>query len=94
LGWISGKNVLIDYRWANNNPDTRRRYAAEMIAVAPDVILTHSSPVVSALMEANRAVPIVGRRPRCRRLRRKSRASGRFGNPIVQSSVRIACDFL
>jgi hypothetical protein len=59
LGWISGKNVLIDYRWANNNPDTRRRYAAEMIALAPDVILTHSSPVVSALMEANRAVPIV-----------------------------------
>ena len=59
LGWISGKNVLIDYRWANNNPDTRRRYAAEMIALAPDVILTHSSPVVSALMEVNRAVPIV-----------------------------------
>ena len=59
LGWISGKNVLIDYRWANNNPDTRRRYAAEMIALAPDVILTHSSPVVSALMEANRSVPIV-----------------------------------
>jgi ABC-type uncharacterized transport system substrate-binding protein len=59
LGWISGKNVLIDYRWANNNPDTRRRYAAEMIALAPEVILTHSSPVVSALMEANRAVPIV-----------------------------------
>ena len=58
LGWIAGKNVTIDYRWANS-PETMRRRAAELIALAPDVILTSSSPAVAALLEASRTIPIV-----------------------------------
>src|SRR5262249_33752986 len=41
LGWIVGRNVRIDYRWANSDAD-RARYAAELVALAPDVILATS----------------------------------------------------
>ena len=58
LGWTIGQNVRVDYRWALN-ADTMRKYAAELIALAPDVILATSSPAVAALQEATRIVPIV-----------------------------------
>ena len=51
MGWIIGQRV--DYRWALN-ADTMRKYAAELIALAPDVILATSSPAVAALQEATR----------------------------------------
>jgi putative tryptophan/tyrosine transport system substrate-binding protein len=38
LGWIDGGNVRIDYRWAENDPELIRKFAAELIALAPDVI--------------------------------------------------------
>jgi putative ABC transport system substrate-binding protein len=59
LGWSEGRNVRIDYRWGANDAVRSRRYAAELIALAPDVILASASPAVVALQEATRTVPIV-----------------------------------
>jgi putative tryptophan/tyrosine transport system substrate-binding protein len=59
LGWTVGQNVQIDYRWADDNADNMRKYAAELVALAPDVILAHSSAAVATLLRATRTVPIV-----------------------------------
>ena len=59
LGWEIGRNVRIDTRWATTNPAEIRRHAAELAALAPDVILVSSSPALAALQEATRTVPIV-----------------------------------
>jgi putative tryptophan/tyrosine transport system substrate-binding protein len=58
LGWSVGRNVRIDTRWATEEAATRR-YAAELVALAPDVILTPAAPIVGALQQATRTVPIV-----------------------------------
>src|SRR4051812_39036018 len=49
LGWTDGRNVRIDTRWAAGNAELQRRYAAELVALAPDVILATASPTVVAL---------------------------------------------
>jgi putative ABC transport system substrate-binding protein len=59
LGWTVGQNVRVDYRWAGANVDNMRKYAAELVALAPDVILAHSSAAVAPLLQATRTVPIV-----------------------------------
>ena len=59
LGWIAGRNVKIDSRWPAADNERVRRYAAELVALAPDVIVASSSQVVAALIEATRTVPIV-----------------------------------
>jgi putative ABC transport system substrate-binding protein len=59
LGWTAGQNVQVDYRWAGANPDNMRKYAAELVALAPDVILTQSSAALAVLLQTNRTVPIV-----------------------------------
>jgi putative tryptophan/tyrosine transport system substrate-binding protein len=59
LGWTVGQNVQIDYRWANVNAEELRKYAAELVALKPDVILAHSSSAVAPLLQATRTVPIV-----------------------------------
>jgi putative ABC transport system substrate-binding protein len=59
LGWTVGRNVQIDYRWGAGNADLMRKHAAELAALAPDVILAHSSAAVAPLLEATRTVPIV-----------------------------------
>ena len=59
LGWISGRNVQIDIRWGVSDAASSRRYAAEMVALAPDVILTGASAATAALHEATRTLPIV-----------------------------------
>jgi putative ABC transport system substrate-binding protein len=58
LGWIIGQNVQIDSRWATTN-DEIRRHAAELAALAPDAILTASSPALAALQQVTHSVPIV-----------------------------------
>jgi len=58
LGWEIGRNMRIDSRWATN-PAEIRRHAAELAALAPDAIVAASSPVLGALQEATRTVPIV-----------------------------------
>lgn len=59
LGWTVGQNVRIDNRWGDGKVDTTRKYAAELIALAPDVILALSSAALAPLLEVDRAVPIV-----------------------------------
>ncbi len=59
LGWTIGRNVRIDTRWATTNAADIRRHAAELAALAPDVILAHGASTVGPLLQATRTVPIV-----------------------------------
>jgi putative ABC transport system substrate-binding protein len=59
LGWSIGRNVRVDTRWAGANISEIRRQAAELAALAPDVILAHGASTVGALLQATRTVPIV-----------------------------------
>jgi putative ABC transport system substrate-binding protein len=58
-GWTVGHNVRIDYRWGAADADRSGRYAAELLALAPDVILSTGSPATKALQQATRSVPTV-----------------------------------
>jgi ABC-type uncharacterized transport system substrate-binding protein len=59
LGWVDGRNVRMDVRWAAGVADHFRKYAAELVALVPDVILTDNAVGVAALQHATRTVPIV-----------------------------------
>jgi putative ABC transport system substrate-binding protein len=59
LGWTDGRNVRIDTRWGGGDADRMRRYAAELVALAPDVILAGGTAAVGILLQATRTVPIV-----------------------------------
>jgi putative ABC transport system substrate-binding protein len=59
LGWTDGRNVRIDTRWAAGDADRFRRYAAELIALAPDVVLASGGTGAGALLQATRTIPIV-----------------------------------
>jgi putative ABC transport system substrate-binding protein len=59
LGWTEGRNVRIDYRRSAGDADRARRYAAELVALAPDVILASGTSLVGPLLQATRTVPIV-----------------------------------
>jgi putative ABC transport system substrate-binding protein len=59
LGWSEGRNLRIDYRWAADDAGAFHRYAEELLALAPDVILAAATPSVQALQQATRTVPIV-----------------------------------
>jgi putative ABC transport system substrate-binding protein len=59
LGWADGRNVRIDSRWGAGNASDIRKFAAELVALALDVILADSSASVAALLQETRSVPIV-----------------------------------
>ena len=59
LGWSIGRNMRIDTRWSGGNAAEARRHAAEMVALAPDVILAVGASTVGMLLQATRTVPIV-----------------------------------
>jgi putative tryptophan/tyrosine transport system substrate-binding protein len=60
LGWINGRNVRIDYRWgARDNPQQARIYAAEIVALAPNVIVTQGSQNSEAAQKETRSIPII-----------------------------------
>ena len=59
LGWNVGQNVRIDVRWATENAAEIRRHAAELIALAPDVILATGDATLPPLLQATRTIPIV-----------------------------------
>ena len=59
LGWTNGSNLRVDYRWAEDDADRRRKYAAELVALAPDVILLSGTSVVPPMMQATRTISIV-----------------------------------
>jgi ABC-type uncharacterized transport system substrate-binding protein len=57
FGWVVGRNVRIDTRWASGNADRIRNYGAELVALAPDVILTTGSATVAPLQQATATIP-------------------------------------
>ena len=59
LGWTEGRNVRIETRWAAGNPANTRKFAAELVALAPDVIFGSGGTVVGALLQETSTVPIV-----------------------------------
>jgi putative ABC transport system substrate-binding protein len=59
LGWSVGRNLRIDIRWSAGKADDTHKYAAELVALAPDIILASTTPSVAALLQATRTVPIV-----------------------------------
>jgi ABC-type uncharacterized transport system substrate-binding protein len=59
LGWTDGRNIRIDYRWGAAIADNISKHAAEVIAAAPDVIMTSSNIVLAPIMQATRTIPIV-----------------------------------
>jgi putative ABC transport system substrate-binding protein len=59
LGWLDRRNIQIDYRWGGGDMDRSRGYAAELVALSPDVILVSSGSAVAVLQSVTRTVPIV-----------------------------------
>jgi putative ABC transport system substrate-binding protein len=59
FGWVEGKNIRIDYRFAAGDPTLFKTYAAELVGLSPDAILTGSSAAVAALQQQTRTIPIV-----------------------------------
>jgi len=59
LGWLEGRNVRVEVRWAAGDAERARTYAAEVLGFGPDVILANSTTVVAALQRETRTVPIV-----------------------------------
>jgi putative ABC transport system substrate-binding protein len=59
LGWTIGRNLRIDTRWAGAGADNMHTQAAELTALAPDLILAHGGTAVAALLQATRTIPIV-----------------------------------
>jgi putative ABC transport system substrate-binding protein len=59
LGWIDGRNIRIEDRWADGGIDSVRTFAAEMVKLAPDLIVANGTPFVEALHQATRSIPIV-----------------------------------
>ncbi len=59
LGWTEGQNLRVDARWSGGNAGDARKYAMELVALAPDVILTGGNVGLAAMLQATRTVPIV-----------------------------------
>src|SRR5262245_62074633 len=59
LGWTDGRNVRIDTRWSGGNADEIRKHAAELVGIAPDVMLASGGSVAGPLLQATRTIPIV-----------------------------------
>jgi putative ABC transport system substrate-binding protein len=59
LGWVEGTNLTVQWRYANGDPARLRSLAAELVASAPDAILTRGTPVTRALQQATRTIPIL-----------------------------------
>jgi putative ABC transport system substrate-binding protein len=58
-GWVAGKNIRIEYRYARAEPERMMSLAQELVGLQPDVIIGHSTPVVAALHKATKTIPIV-----------------------------------
>jgi putative tryptophan/tyrosine transport system substrate-binding protein len=59
LGWTEGRNIRIEYRWAALDAELRQRFAKELVALQPDVILSANTPTTAALVQQTRTLPIV-----------------------------------
>jgi len=59
LGWTEGRNIRIEYRYAASDANRAQAFAKELVALAPDLIIAHSTPVTAALMRETQTIPIV-----------------------------------
>jgi putative ABC transport system substrate-binding protein len=59
LGWSEGRNLRIEYRWGEANRNANRKNAAEIVALAPDVIFAHGSSIMTPLLQLTQDIPIV-----------------------------------
>src|SRR5262245_33676275 len=59
LGWTEGRNIRIDTRWASADAGAMRRFAQELVALQPDLILSQTTPTTAALLKQTRTIPIV-----------------------------------
>ena len=59
LGWTEGRNLHLEYRWGGGSADAIRKYADELVALAPDVIVTTGGPSTERVIQASRTIPIV-----------------------------------
>ena len=59
LGWTIGRNLRIDYRWSASSPDNARKFAAELAALAPDVMLASGTPALAAVQQIRHTIPVV-----------------------------------
>jgi putative ABC transport system substrate-binding protein len=59
LGWTEGRNIRIDTRWASADVEAMQRFARELVALQPDLILSQSTPAVAALLQQTRTISIV-----------------------------------
>ena len=58
LGWTEGVNLRIDYRWGAGDTDSHRKNAAELVALAPDVVVAHGSTIMGPLQRATATCPL------------------------------------
>jgi putative ABC transport system substrate-binding protein len=59
LGWTEGRNIRVDTRWASADAEAMQRFAQELVALQPDLILSATTPAVAALLQQTRTIPIV-----------------------------------
>jgi putative ABC transport system substrate-binding protein len=60
LGWVEGRNIRIDTRWtASNDAEARQRFAKELVALQPDLIVAFSTPMTAAILQQTRTIPII-----------------------------------
>ena len=59
LGWTEGRNIRIEHRWPMSDTDLMRKFAKELVDLQPDLILTDTTPITTAVLEQTRTIPIV-----------------------------------
>jgi putative tryptophan/tyrosine transport system substrate-binding protein len=59
LGWTEGRNIRVDARWASADADLVHRFAKEMVALQPDLIVTQNTPITAAVLHQTRTIPII-----------------------------------
>jgi putative tryptophan/tyrosine transport system substrate-binding protein len=59
LGWTDGRNVRIEARWSGGKTDDARKYASELVALVPDIILVSGGALVGSLLQMTRTIPVV-----------------------------------
>jgi putative tryptophan/tyrosine transport system substrate-binding protein len=59
LGWVGGRNIRIDARWAAGDTGLMQRFAKQLVALQPDLILSNTTPTTTALLQQTRTIPII-----------------------------------
>jgi putative ABC transport system substrate-binding protein len=87
LGWIDGRSVRLDVRWAASSIDFARRYAKELVDLQPDVIFADSTPEATAMLKRAVAVPRPTERHEWRLGEQRPRAAGSFRGTVSAPSL-------